>query len=136
MKWIFLFCLIFPMPVLADKFSDTKALAEQGDAAAQSNLGMMYRTGKGTAQDFKLAVKWSRLSADQGYADAQWSLGNMYEEGQGLLQDYKMAHMWYNIAAANGDEDSAENRSRITKEMSPEALNQAQDMARKWVAAH
>ena len=136
MKWILLFSLMFSMPVLADKLSDTKALAEQGNATAQYDLGTMYRTGKGAAQDYKSAVKWWELSAGKGYTDAQWALGNMYEEGRGLLQDYKMAHMWYNIAAASGDEDAAENRSRIAKEMSPEAINQAQSLARKWMAAH
>ena len=34
--------------------------AEQGDAKAQYNLGLMYNNGKGVAQDqdYKEAVKW------------------------------------------------------------------------------
>jgi TPR repeat protein len=42
-------------------------LAEQGDAFAQTNLGLMYSKGKGVPQDYKTAVKWYRLAAEQGY---------------------------------------------------------------------
>ena len=32
--------------------------AEQGNAAGQNNLGLMYGHGKGVPQDHKEAVKW------------------------------------------------------------------------------
>ena len=74
-------------------------LAEQGIAAAQYNLGLMYEKGQGVNQDDKTAVKWYALAAEQGDAEAQFNLGVMYFEGQGVLQDYVTAHMWANIAA-------------------------------------
>ena len=40
--------------------------AEQGDADAQYNLGLMYDNGNGVPQDYKEAVKWYRLAAEQG----------------------------------------------------------------------
>ena len=46
-------------------------LAEQGNAAAQGNLGMMYAKGDGVPQDNKTAVKWYKLAAEQGVASAQ-----------------------------------------------------------------
>ena len=45
--------------------------AEQGNAMAQFNLGMMYVSGQGVPQDYKTAVKWFRLAAEQGNALAQ-----------------------------------------------------------------
>ena len=42
--------------------------AEQGDVAAQYNLGIMYDNGDGVPQDYKEAVKWYRLAAEQGDA--------------------------------------------------------------------
>ena len=45
--------------------------AEQGDAEAQFNLGVMYANGEGVTQDDKEAVKWYRLAAEQGNAEAQ-----------------------------------------------------------------
>ena len=56
--------------------------ADQGDASAQYNLGVMYAEGRGVPQDYAEALKWYRLAADQGYADAQFNLGVMYANGQ------------------------------------------------------
>ena len=66
-------------------------LAEQGDAGAQYNLGLMYGNGDGVPQDDKNAMKWYTLAAGQGYADAQYNLGFMYDNGYGVPQDYKTA---------------------------------------------
>ncbi len=53
-------------------------LAKQGNAFAQSNLGLMYSKGRGVLQDYKTAVKWYTLAAEQGNARAQYNLGVMY----------------------------------------------------------
>ena len=68
-----------------------KPLAEQGDADAQYNLGLMYDNGQGVPQNYKTAVKWYSLAAEQGDADAQYNLGWMYRNGQGVPQDDKTA---------------------------------------------
>ena len=47
-----------------------RQLADQGNAAAQYNLGVIYDKGLGVAQDYKAAVKWYRKAADQGNAAA------------------------------------------------------------------
>ncbi len=46
-------------------------LAEQGDAIAQSNLGVMFEFGLGVPQDFVQAYVWFSLAAGQGDAVAQ-----------------------------------------------------------------
>jgi len=45
-------------------------LAEQGNAFAQFNLGVMYEDGLGVPQDDQEAVRLYRLSAEQGDAGA------------------------------------------------------------------
>ena len=80
-----------------------RPLAEQGDAEAQNNLGVMYGNGRGVTQDYKEAVKWYRLAADQGDRGSQKQLGFMYDEGQGVTQDYKEAMKWYRLVADQGD---------------------------------
>ena len=55
--------------------------ADQGDADAQLNLGVMYDNGRGVLKDEAEAVRWYRLAADQGDAAAQFNLGNMYAKG-------------------------------------------------------
>ena len=54
--------------------------AEQGDASAQYNLGVMYAKGRGVLKDEAEAVRWYRLAAEQGDAYAQNNLGVMYAQ--------------------------------------------------------
>jgi TPR repeat protein len=110
-----------------------KLAAEQGDADAQYNLGVMYAEGKGVPQDYKTAVKWYRLAAEQGDADAQYNLGNAYVRGQGVIQDNVYAHMWLNIAASSGDKGSVKNRDIVAGKMTPARIEDAQKLARECV---
>ena len=55
--------------------AELKPLAEQGDASAQFNLGVIYDLGKGVTEDDEEAAKWYLKSANQGQAEAQYSLG-------------------------------------------------------------
>ena len=106
-----------------------KPLAEQGDAKAQTNLGVMYDNGQAVAQDYKTAVKWYTLAAEQGNAKAQYNLGIMYETGKGVAQDYVKAHMWYNIAAIDGNADAIKNRDDVAKKMTSAQIEKAQQLA-------
>jgi TPR repeat protein len=74
----------------ADNFSDTKALAEQGDADAQNDLGVMYDNGNGVPQDHAEAAKWFRKAAERGLARAQYNLGIMREIGKGRGGDWPL----------------------------------------------
>lgn len=76
--------------------------AERGDALAQSELGLLYATGRGVPQDYGQAVAWFRKAGDQGNATAQFNLGTAYRSGQGVPQDYTQAAEWYRKAADQG----------------------------------
>ena len=78
-------------------------LAEQGEADAQTILGVMYEEGKGVPQDYKTAVKWYKLAAEQGDADAQTQMGFMYNKGKGVPQNDKTAVKWWTLAAEQGN---------------------------------
>ena len=54
----------------ATALQEWRPLAEQGDAHAQFNLGIMYDNGWGVPENDAEAVKWWRKAAEQGYADA------------------------------------------------------------------
>ena len=79
--------------------------AEQGDAEAQFNLGVMYRTGEGVARDYSESVKWTRRAAEQGIAEAQYYLGVAYANGQGVAQDDAESVKWWSLAAEQGIAD-------------------------------
>ena len=111
-------------------FDETKLLAEQGNAIAQNNLGIMYRRGRGVAENYAEAVRWYRLAAEQGNATAQVSLGYMYANGDGVPQNDVRAYMWYSVTAAQ-DSHARDNRNSIADLLTPEQLAQGQDMATK-----
>lgn len=77
-------------------------LAKQGDAAAQRNLGHLYRRGLGVARDALTAARWYRLAANQGLARAQANLAMMYLAGDGVDQDDQEAVYWLRRAAVQG----------------------------------
>ena len=54
----------------ATALREFKPLAEQGDAYAQYNLGVMYHEGKGVIQDYVRAHMWWNIAASQGDKDA------------------------------------------------------------------
>jgi len=80
-----------------------RPLAEQGNANAQFNLGLMYDNGQGVSQDYAKALQWYRKAAEQGNVEAQYNLGFMYDNGQGVPQDYAKALRWWRKAAEQGN---------------------------------
>ena len=76
-------------------FRGFRVYAEQGNASAQANLGLMYDNGQGVPQDYAEAARWYRQAAEQGNASAQFNLGLMYEYGEGVLQNLGYAHKWF-----------------------------------------
>ena len=51
----------------ATALKEWKPLAEQGDASAQYNLGVMYKKGQGVIQDNVYAHMWASLAEKQGH---------------------------------------------------------------------
>ena len=106
-NFIIVLCFLSVSPSFAgnmDKtFADTKKQAEQGDATAQFNLGVMYDFGEGVAEDNEAAVKWYRLAAEQGDADAQFNLGGMYLFGEGVAEDNEASVKWFRLSAEQGN---------------------------------
>ena len=82
--------------------AETGRSAEQGDVAAQYNLGLSYDYGLGVPQDDARAVLWYRIAANQGHAAARYNLGVMYRYGEGVPQDFTEAIAWFRQAADQG----------------------------------
>jgi TPR repeat protein len=76
--------------------------ADQGNIAAQFNLGNLYDVGQGTPQDSAAAVELYQKAAEQGLPAAQYNLGRMYRNGDGVSQDVAAAAKWYQMAAEQG----------------------------------
>jgi len=109
-------------------------LAEQGLAAAQHYLGVMYGEGKGVAQDYAEAMKWYRLAAEQGDEDAQYNLGGMYFSGHGVARNHIQAYMWVTLAAAQGNKNAVIGLEILEKKMTSSQIAVSQRLAREWKA--
>jgi TPR repeat protein len=109
-----------------------RSLAEEGNVAAQFNLGIMYQLSHGVPQDNEAAVSWYRKAADQGLAEAQYNLGAMYANGEGVPQDYAAAQMWFNLAAASRNRNAMKARDMVAAQLTPAQIAEAQKLAREW----
>ena len=119
-----------------------RPLAEQGDAPAQHNLGVMYAQGYGVVKENRTAVGWFRKAAEQGHAPAQSDLGLMYMRGQGVLRDVVLAHMWWTIVSSLGNKSVKENKYikgakehifLIEHVMSPADISKSKNLAHNCV---
>lgn len=94
--------VIADKPGQADELELLRVAAEQGSAAAQFNLGVLYENGDGVERDLAEALRWYRKAAEQNDADAQFNLGVCYFNGKGVERDEKEAVAWYRKAAEQG----------------------------------
>ncbi len=115
---------------------DCKVWAEQGNAVAQSNLGIIYQWGQGVPEDYKKSVYWYGKAAEQGHASAQYNLGVMYFHGKGVPQDYVIAHMFFKIAGANGEKEGTKQRGLIAELMTLSQIADAERLAGEWMQKH
>jgi TPR repeat protein len=77
-------------------------LAENGMAAAQFKIGLMYENGRGVDKDLAAAQQWYALAAEQGYSRAQYNLGFVHYS----LNDISGTTEWWGRAAESGDEQA------------------------------
>ena len=107
-------------------------LAEQGNANAQRNLGLMYDNGDGVQENDKTAVKWYTLAAEQGLDQAQSNLGLMYENGIGVQENHETAVKWYTLAAEQGLDQAQSNLGFMY--YNGKGVTQDYETSAKWYA--
>ena len=120
----------------ATALKEWEPLAKQGNASAQTNMGVLYQHGYGVSGDRQEAMRWYRLAAEQGHVTAQYNLGLMYHHGGGVPKDNVQAHMWCTLAVAGGYTRAGECRDKVAKRMTPAQLAEAQRLAHEWEAKH
>lgn len=70
-----------------DSLDALRQAAEQGDAAAQFNLGVMYDIGRGVPMDKAEGARWMQKATERVDAAAQFNLGVLYGKGKGVGQE-------------------------------------------------
>ncbi|MDH2998852.1 hypothetical protein A1D22_03145 [Pasteurellaceae bacterium LFhippo2] len=76
--------------------------ANQGDAQAQFNVGVIYMLGWNQSIDYAEALKWFQKSAAQGHINSIYNIGVFYSDGMGVAVDYSEAAKWLEKAAEKG----------------------------------
>jgi len=102
-------------------FKEFLTLAEQGDALAQSSVGVLYDNGQGIARDYDQAVYWYRKSAEQSNHFGQFNLGTMYWFGNGVEKDWIEACKWFSLSTRQGN-----GQARIHMRLCAQYLSEAQ----------
>jgi len=100
-------------------FSIFEALAKEGHALAQYQLGVCYQYGNGAPRDGAKSAEWYgkafvllQALAKKGDAEAQYQLGVCYSCGDGVSEDRSKAAEWYRKAAEQGHADAQESLAR------------------------
>ena len=83
-----------------------KYAAEQGDAAAQVNLGLCYENGEGVERDRDKAIYWFQKAAAKNNTDAMLELAAGYRIGIIADRNNTQAAYWYQKAAEQGDSNA------------------------------
>ena len=91
------------LEIAATLATSYRKAAEQGDADAQYNLGLLYYLGDGVPLDAGQAVLLWRNAAEQGHAVAQRLLAIQYHYGNGVPEEDGQAVRWFRKAAEQGD---------------------------------
>jgi predicted secreted Zn-dependent protease len=81
----------------------SKPAAENGNAHAQTMMGLLYYFGYGVQQSYSEAARWYELAAEQGHSVALANLADIYNEGLGVEVDYDHAHKLWKRAADRGN---------------------------------
>jgi TPR repeat protein len=105
--------------------------AQQGNAAAQINVGSLLANGMGVSVDYAQAVAWYTKAAEQGNPQGQTDAGFMLASGRGVSQDYKKAAEWFRKAAEQGYAPSRKTTSAICWRMAGE-LPRTPKQAVEW----
>jgi hypothetical protein len=80
-----------------------QALAQQGDARADSQLALMYGLGLGVDEDVAEAQRWHEKAALDGSNLAAVELGNQYLHPPDQAPNYGKAFRWFKVAADRND---------------------------------
>ncbi len=93
-----------------------RILAQEGDATAMYNLGVLLSSDDNPYRDIGEAINWFQGAARAGHEDALFNLGIIYYKGDGVEQDYAKALGFLQRAAEKGEMDSMFMLGRIYRD--------------------
>ncbi|WP_197442598.1 tetratricopeptide repeat protein [Lignipirellula cremea] len=95
--------------VTAGELEDLIAKANQGDPAAQYDLGRRFADGNGVEKDLAAALAWYQKAAARGRVKAEVQLGSFHAHGFATPVNWEESIRWYRQAAGQGDTTAQHN---------------------------
>jgi len=80
--------------------------ADEGDAASQYTLGVVYYQGAALKRNYTKALEYTQLAADQGHIPALCNLGTFHYRGYGVKKDINKGLSLWKKAADAGNSDA------------------------------
>lgn len=117
-------------PNLEEAVKWLRLAADQGDAGAQNNLGVLYMQGDGVKEGHKEAAKLFRRAADQGIPSAQANIGSCYAQGAGVPQSWEEAYFWWKLGFEEGE--GAEFLEEALENLTPEQKDSVEARVKDW----
>lgn len=105
--------------------------ANRGDSTAQTNLGLLYVSGKDVPRNYETATQWFKKAAQQGNDIAQTNLGLAYKVGQGVQKNQSLAIDWFKKAAEQGNSIAQYNLGAML--VDGIGINQDRSQGIKWL---
>lgn len=99
--------------------------AQQGDPAAQYELGEFFYDGQRTPRDLPQALHWFEQASLQGNAQAQLRLGTMFANGEGVPANNVQAYIVLKMAAVNGSDEAMDSADQVEVRMGRDELELA-----------
>jgi TPR repeat protein len=120
-------------------FDQLLQFAQQGNAAAENALGLLYAQGdekQSVARDESEAANWFTKAAEHGSVAAQYKLGLLYWGGHGVPKDINKAYFWTVLARAGGQEGSQDLAKVLANGMTRSQAAAIEQQAEIWYQQH
>jgi TPR repeat protein len=103
--------------------------ADQGDAQAYVELGIIYRDGLTGTVDLPKAAMWFNIAAGKGNAAGRYEYAAALEGGRGVNKDLVQAYLNYSQAALQGYAKAEGALARLKVALNSDELDRATRLA-------
>ncbi|MET1078679.1 MAG: tetratricopeptide repeat protein [Pseudomonas sp.] len=111
-----------PPEELAQALTICQDAAQNGDIAAEFELGEFHYQGKLAPRDLAQALRWFEQASLQGHPQAQYRLGLMFFRGEGVPANNVQAYIVLKMAAINGAEEALDTADLVAAQMRRDEL--------------
>lgn len=100
-------CYSLPFSTKHKNYWLHRAAQEEGHAAAQYQLAVLYAIGETLPRNYQESMKWLKMAAEQGYMPAEYELAKRYKKGSLFVKPNPQEFLFWLMRAAHSGSDRA-----------------------------